>query len=75
MDADFVHEFRNGVDELFELLLIRIAAQLQIVCHLSVSGQGMGMVILGEGAHFHGNFGGVEAEDLADQQGVGNAVG
>ena len=35
----------------------------------------MGMVILGEGAHFHGNFGGIEAENLADQQGICNAVG
>ena len=70
VDADFVHEFRNGVDELFKLLLVCIAVQLQTVGRLGVSGQGMGMVILGEGAHFHGNFGGIEAEDLADQQGI-----
>lgn len=75
VDADFVHEFRNGVDEVFKLLLVCIAVQLQTVGHLGVSGQGMGMVILGEGAHFHGNFGGIEAENLADQQGICNAVG
>ena len=33
------------------------------------------MVILGEGAHLGGDLGGVEAQHMADQQGVGHAVG
>ena len=33
------------------------------------------MVILGEGTHLHGDFGGIEPQNLLDHQGVGNAMG
>ena len=74
-DADFGLQLVDGRDQFFQLLLVRGAAQLQVVGNLGIPRQGVGMVVLGEGTHLRGNLGGVEPQNLVDHQGVGNAVG
>ena len=74
-DAHLGLQFFQSLDQQFQLFFVGVAAQVQIVRHFGVPGQGVGMVVLGEGAHLYGDLRRVEAQDLLDHQRVGNAVG
>ena len=57
LDAHPLFQDVNGGNQILQLLFIRATVQFQIVRNFGVSRQGVGMVVLGEGAHLHGNLG------------------
>ena len=75
LDAHPRLQLLDGGTQVIQLLLVVPAPDTQGVRHLGIALQGVGVVILGEGAHLGRDLSGVEPEHVADHQGVGHSVG
>lgn len=62
LDAHLLLEGMHRGNQAIQLLLVILALQAQELGDFRVAAQGVGMVVLGEGAHLSGNLRGVEAQ-------------
>src|SRR5699024_466790 len=75
LDADLLLQIFQSLDEVFKDLVVVLALDAAELGSLHVALLGMGVLVLGEGTHLGGNFRGVVADDVGENQGVGHAVG
>ncbi len=74
-DVDGGLQVLGGLNEVVEALLVRLALHAAVFRDLHVALKGVGILVLGEGAHLGGGLLGVVLADLGEEQGIGGAVG
>ena len=67
-------ELLDALDEVLEDLTVILALDAAEAAGLGVASEGLGVIVLREGAHLHRALSGVVAHDAGEDDGVGQAV-